>query len=409
MVRRLKNPFVLAAIFCAVLVYSGIIPTRQNKFRCIFREADITAVFGDVISSPQKNGSRYAFDIAPTQILSKNGSLSSCSGILRVFMPSQQIEAFFPGKLYSAAKGDSFFCEVGAKVELSGNFSNGFFYADSGKFVRWKSGAHKIRALCRLQFKRLMYAWGRAGGLILSLLSGSREYTETSVSDGFKNAGLSHILALSGMHLSLVSSVVIFFGIKSSGRRSAFVAQIFAIAIFVWFAGMSPSLFRAMICALFLLAAKMTGSRTPDTLVTLCVAFIFHAVIRPADLKSAAFMLSYGALFGILLLSERMSDFLSIIFPRKISDAISASCGAQFFTAPISLALFRTFAPVGIIASVAASPLVTVFVYFGAACIFLCLICPALVSPAGFLLNFLYNIIKAVVLFFAQFPIITIC
>ena len=48
-----------------------------------------------------------------------------------------------------------------------------------------------------------MYMWGSAGGLLLALLSASKEYTSSAFSDAFRLAGLSHILALSGMHVSI--------------------------------------------------------------------------------------------------------------------------------------------------------------------------------------------------------------
>ena len=74
------------------------------------------------------------------------------------------------------------------------------------------------------------------------------------------------------------------------------------------------------------------------------------------------------------------------------------------FTAPISLAFFGKIVPIGIIATLAVSPLITVFLYIGLLGIALCLFMPFLSEPFNGIMNMLYNIISHVVLFFAGFP-----
>ena len=81
----------------------------------------------------------------------------------------------------------------------------------------------KSRAFCRLEFKRMMFSWGKAGGFLLALLSGSKEYLDIDLVENFKKSGLSHILALSGMHLSLLSGIAAFIGKKIGIKKiSAF-------------------------------------------------------------------------------------------------------------------------------------------------------------------------------------------
>lgn len=409
--KKLRNPFVVAAVIVAVVFYSGIgnvHDSHAGNFICALPEEEIFSLKGNVISSPQKSGDRYTFYFTPENAFSKNGASSSCQGNLKAYVPAKQVEAFFPGKLYSSSKGNSFFCEAGAVVQLYGKFSNGNFYATDAKTLDWKKGwcgrLTYFRALCRLQFRRLMYAWGKAGGLLLSLLSGAREYTEAETADGFRNAGLSHILALSGMHLSLVSSIALMFGARISGKKIAYFLQAVTVVIFVWFAGATPSLLRAFICSMILWLAAVAGIEKPDMISVLCVSFLLHIIIKKEDLTSAAFMLSYGALLGILTIGELFHNLFSRFFPRVVSSTLSASCGAQIFTAPISISLFGTFAPIGIIATAVVSPCVTIFIYSGAFCIFICLLFPVLVPAAGFFLNAIYLVIKLFVMTFAKCP-----
>jgi len=86
-----------------------------------------------------------------------------------------------------------------------------------------------------------------------------------AVSDAFRNAGLSHILALSGMHLSLVSGIAFFAGMRLFGKTKSYIFQFCAVSLFVWFAGFSPSLLRAFLCSVLLLLCSVCGIAGADT------------------------------------------------------------------------------------------------------------------------------------------------
>ena len=81
---------------------------------------------------------------------------------------------------------------------------------------------------------------------------------------------------------------------------------------------------------------------------------------------------------------------------------------AQALTAPVTLSLFGTFMPVGVIATTLVSPLVTVFIYAGIVCIGLSLALPFFAPLAGAVMNAIYGLIKLLVLFFARAPYVHI-
>ena len=84
--------------------------------------------------------------------------------------------------------------------------------------------------------------------------------------------------------------------------------------------------------------------------------------------------------------------------------SLSSSTSAQIFTAPVSLKVFGTFCPVGIIATSIVSPLITVFIYSGLVMIILSLMFPFISTASGFFVNLQYNIIKIVVGLFSKCP-----
>ena len=218
---------------------------QRNRAHFLLPAETVTGIKGEIISSPAKtqNGKYYACNFYLNAAEAKiNGTKvqSRADGLLSVLIPTAIAEVYFPGKLYSAAnKKGAFLYESGALYHFSGSIKGSAFIVKSCSECTWKKGLFgKIdffRALCRLQFKRLMYAWGSAGGLLLALLCGSREYLDPTVYSSFRTAGLSHIIALSGMHLSMFSSIALFFGSRFGRKKLTFIIRIIALILFVWF------------------------------------------------------------------------------------------------------------------------------------------------------------------------------
>ncbi|MCQ2591631.1 MAG: ComEC/Rec2 family competence protein [Treponema sp.] len=406
----------IAVLICIVILYSKIVPLRnRNPYCSIVPFEKISGITGELLSSPVKSsgGKTYSASFRIIEIISDNAIVSTGKGIITIFVPAVMIEAFYPGKLYSPAKEKgALLWEKGGIYKIKGHSIQQNFLVESvfqGFFPQSLSG--KIcffRALCRLQFKRLMFSWGKAGGLLLALLCGSREYTEESIIGSFKNAGLSHILALSGMHLSMFSGLAMFFGKKIGRKKITFCIRVTVLIIFVWFAGFSPSLLRAFICSMLLLIATLANVKQPDTLLILCFSFILQIILSPFDLYNMGFILSYSALAGILLFNDFFRKVLSCFLPNYFSASLGASISAQTFTIPFSLKSFGSYSPIGIIATTFVSPAITIFIYSGLFLILLSLIFPVLASPSGIFINFLYTIIKYMVAFFAKCPCIKI-
>lgn len=419
MVKRYSNSSVfIAAFICITLFYSRLVKvTDRNSFISVLPQNKITSIQGQLISSPGRtgDGKYYSARIKVWGVSNdEKGLKGSARGNAYVYIPSAITEALYPGKLYSAAikeKGDKgYLWEAGGQYVLHGRFSNdGKFYVSDCVYSDFPDTFYGrldyIRALCRLQFKRLMYSWGEAGGLLLALLCGSKEYTSATISTSFRNAGLSHILALSGMHLSMFSGIALFFGKKIGRKKLSFIIRIIALVLFIWFAGLSPSLMRAFICSMLMIIAAMANVKKPDMLIILAFSFLCQVIIAPSDIYNAGFILSYTALAGILLFNRIFQQLYMRFLPKYFALSFASSTGAQVFTAPVSLGLFGTFAPIGIIATAAVSPFITIFIYSGLALIILSLVFPIISVPSGIFINLQYTVIDFIVSLFAKIPV----
>ncbi len=416
-----KKPVFLSSLICIFIFYSGLFSIADRSSPAsLLKNQDIVEISGRILSSPARvgNGSYYSASFSLEAAADSRQISSSASGRLTIMLPSKLAEAYSPGKLFSQSRKSSskekksqsqaFLFEAGSHCSFRGRLTEKGFYIRECSAAHWPSTLRgrlsRFRALCRLHFKRLMYGWGSGGGLLLALLCGAREYTEKETSDAFRLAGLSHILALSGMHLSMFSAIAVFFGNKAGIKKLTFILRIGALIGFVWFAGFSPSLTRAFICSMLTIAATISGAKKPDLLSILCFSFLLQSALCPQDLHNAAFILSYGALAGILLSSSFFSRFYSRFCPKFLSNSLSAASGAQTFTAPISLKLFGSFSPIGIVSATVVSPFVTVFIYSGLVLILLSLIFPILSKPSGIFINLQYTVIKYIVNIFSNVP-----
>ena len=159
---------------------------NKNSLITLAKKSEISHLEGFVSSNPMKSsffGSSYKTEFTVSQAFTKNGRFSA-KGKVILYFPAEFVESYYPGKLYSiAANGKGFFVENGAKFYLeveanntSREVGNFFYLVKGGKPLGWhgiffSAKFFRFRALCRLQFKRLMYSWGKAGGLLLALLS----------------------------------------------------------------------------------------------------------------------------------------------------------------------------------------------------------------------------------------------
>ena len=150
-----------------------------------------------------------------------------------------------------------------------------------------------------------------AAGILKALLLGDRR----SVSDGgrkdFQRTGIGHLLAISGLHVGLLATVVFFifsrfFGYfpgllrRARTKKAAAIPAFLAVLGYGLLAGMSPSTQRAVIMASVFLAAFIM-ERPQDTLNSVAVAALAILVVQPPALFAVSFQLSFAAITAIIL------------------------------------------------------------------------------------------------------------
>ena len=189
------------------------------------------------------------------------------------------------------------------------------------------------------------YLPAREAGLLSGLLIGNTDSLPEEDTLAFRISGLSHMVAVSGMHIAFLVA----FCYLLLGRRIGTWVSIPLIVFFVPIAGGTPSVLRAAV--MYLIAAgAFLARREADSLNSLFAALGLLLLVNPYAIASLSLQLSFAATLGLILLSGRMQRRLMRPFakapkPAKklisvIVSALSCTVCATIFTTPILLSAF---------------------------------------------------------------------
>lgn len=154
----------------------------------------------------------------------------------------------------------------------------------------------------------------RTSGVLLGVLTGDREYIDDETDESFRKAGISHIMAVSGLHLS----VWVFFisSLLSDDRRFSRIKYILLLAVVVFvmlLAGMSKSVCRAG----FMSAVHIIGcmlERKSDSLNSLGFAVFVMVLLNPSCVFSLSFQLSVLSTLSIITLAKACTESVRNFF-----------------------------------------------------------------------------------------------
>ena len=144
---------------------------------------------------------------------------------------------------------------------------------------------------------------------INSLLLGDKEAIDKTDKEMFKEAGISHVLAVSGLHVGLIAAIVIFMLFPLTAvmnYKSKYLIALPIIWLYVWLTGMSPSTVRAAVMISFYFIALLL-ERKHDTMRALGWAAFLILLIDPYSLFQVGFQLSFVSVFFLLLLVKELN------------------------------------------------------------------------------------------------------
>lgn len=282
-------------------------------------------------------------------------------------LPNSRVIVYdYSGGLGELRPGDELNIElkfISARVQFNVESD---YYISSGIFLRaylddnyeisgtWKYNflnAPKTLA-CHLKAHILELFPGDVAHLMKALLTGDKAeyYEDDELYTSMKIAGFSHIIAVSGMHVSFIIGLL---SLWTGRRRMTAFTGIPLVWFFAAMWGFSPSVVRASLMISLLLIAPIMR-RENDAPTSLSAALLLLTAINPEAIGSISLQLSFAAMAGIILVTPRVYRSLCSLFEdysgrgakllRYVNSTIAASIGAIVFTTPL-VALHFDYVP----------------------------------------------------------------
>lgn len=148
---------------------------------------------------------------------------------------------------------------------------------------------------------------GESGAFASALLLGERSGITYEMDTAFKISGISHIIAVSGLHVSILFGLA--YALLARRRVLSCLVGIPVLFLFAAIAGFTPSITRACIMQSLMLLA-MVLDREYDGPTALAFAVLVMLVANPLTILSVSFQLSVGCMLGIFLFSEKIRQYL---------------------------------------------------------------------------------------------------
>ncbi len=264
--------------------------------------------------------------------LSRGDNNTACSGSILLFLRKDSIAATL---------------QCGDRLLLHGypDTQRRSIYITSDHYIVTQQGGTSLRCKCEKIRQHLRHrmqqgpldtnALGIAEALALGWRGDLLPHTQSS----FRDAGIAHLLAVSGLHVGLLAGLVGFLFIWTGNERRGRVirgsVQLVAIWLFTILTGLAPSTIRAALMFSLFIVARITGRRTPS-LNLLAAAAIVTLLTQPALLYDLGWRLSYSAVAGILLAQPVLN-----LFHNRLWHLTIMSTAATLATLPISVSTFH--------------------------------------------------------------------
>lgn len=235
-------------------------------------------------------------------------------------------------------------------------------YISSSK-VDIEQGSTSIFEKIQIKTDNLLKANMNSGayGICKALLLGDKTSLDDFSYDSYKFSGLAHVLSVSGLHVGFIVALLGFVLKKlKCNRVITFCINLVFLILYCTLCGFASSVVRASIMSLVILFSVLVN-RQQDRLSSLSLAGIVLLLFQPAYALEIGFMLSFGAVFGILLFARPISTLLSKIkLPSLLCDTFAVTLSAEIATLPIIAKYFGYIAPISLISNLVILSLFTV-------------------------------------------------
>jgi competence protein ComEC len=349
---------------------------------------------GMIVSEPQPRNDRLRFQLQ-VDVVTFGGRSYAAQGVALVETPSE-LDLRYGDRV--RATGDMF------RPATFDNFSYADFLARINIFSHMPFAAvETTESPAEASFPRLIYDLRSSAriaianalpepyaGLLTGILLGDERSIAPELEEAFSKTGASHIIAISGYNMAVVSGIVISVlnSLKVRPRSAAIIALV-VVGLYTLFVGASASVLRAALMSGLWITAEYIIRRKTFLPASLAFAALVMSLINPTVLWDVGFQLSFFATLSIVLFATPMTRWMQTRLDRWLPENTAANIGgflaptlivslaAQVLTLPLIALYFERVSLVSLLVNVLVLPVQPAILVLGALAIFTSVI-PAL-------------------------------
>lgn len=243
------------------------------------------------------------------------------------------------------------------------------------------------------------------GDLLLAILLGDKKDLSEQIQINFKNSNLSHMLAVSGAHVSYIIIGLTYITQNSiMGKRKARVFCIFFLIIFMAITNFTPSVTRACIMAILTLVSEILYKKA-DIYTNISISALIILLYNPYSLLDLGFQLSFGGTIGIVIfmrfIKKKQEEPKLLNYIKQM--ALVSIC-ANIIIIPIIMNNFNTVSLTFLVSNILASPILAIIVIVGFSIIIISIISHSLSNILVFWLNPILNLLIKISSFCSKLP-----
>jgi len=221
----------------------------------------------------------------------------------------------------------------------------------------------------------------REAGILKSMILGDKSGLDDYVKDMYREAGIYHILVISGLHISITVLFIQWLLSHFISVKKAAAISIAFICLYCVFSGAGVSAVRAVIMAVILIVAGVIY-READLISSASFAAILLLIYEPLYAFDIGFQYSFSAVFGLGLLSgyfgeglnniavkglshAKVTDKEMLVLCTKFCNALGGCLAVFIATIPVQIYHFNYVFPLSVIANMIILPLAPVIVVLG--------------------------------------------
>lgn len=188
-------------------------------------------------------------------------------------------------------------------------------------------------------------------GLLMGIVFGISGGLDREQKSQFQIAGVTHVIAASGMNVTLLAGFLLPLFLRITNRRDALLLTIISLGLYAIISGLSASILRAALMGSIGLFGLMVG-RQKTAVVSFFITGCIMILITPSVIVDIGFQLSFIATAGMLLIMPLLSRLPKLPVMGLVKEDLAATLSAQIATMPLLLFYFHSLGLLSVIVNV---------------------------------------------------------